>query len=45
MPARISKLLLENATTRPEPVRLVRRPRYEEYVIMMPKATDSEKKI
>lgn len=45
MPARISKPEFAKATTSPEPVRSVLRLRYEEYVTMMPKATDSEKKM
>ena len=45
MPARISNDEFAKATTSPGAVRLARRLRYEAYVIMMPKATDSEKKI
>ncbi len=45
MPASISKPELENATTRPGDVRFALRFRYDEYVIMMPNATESEKKI
>ena len=45
MPARTSNAELEKPTTRPELVRFDLRLRYEEYVSMMPKPTDSEKKI
>ncbi len=45
IPASSSNELLARPATMAEPLRSARRWRYDEYVIMMPKPTDREKKI
>src|SRR5690606_20521666 len=45
IPASSSNELLARPATMAEPLRSERRRRYDEYVIMMPKPTDREKKI